>query len=310
MKRELLFCVGMAFNAHAAIAQDRLNQASYTPETKVLKIPVVQVGNVYYAAELIDQGEYQFKLQRADVYVNAIPQEYSSFDLAKGGLLIPNLLLAGKLWQVKLQHRGNMIFTLASAVEQPSVGQSLPAPETQPELASSKPEERYTINNDGTVTDNATHLQWMRCSLGQTWDGKTCQGNLLKLSMQGAAYAAFQTKFAGKTDWRLPNVDELKTLVYCSTGSPAYWNTSGRACEGAFAKPTLYSAAFPDTPSGVYWTSTNLQADPGEDYNLTVSFNYGHVYYSYFNDAYEFARFVRGESNIVVGPEYIGGFKE
>ncbi len=32
MKRGLLFCVGLAFNAQAAIAQDILNQASYTPD--------------------------------------------------------------------------------------------------------------------------------------------------------------------------------------------------------------------------------------------------------------------------------------
>lgn len=34
----------------------------------------------------------------------------------------------------------------------------------------------YSDNLDGTVTDPTTGLTWMRCSMGQTWDGTTCTG--------------------------------------------------------------------------------------------------------------------------------------
>lgn len=34
----------------------------------------------------------------------------------------------------------------------------------------------YIDNGDGTVTDTRTGLTWMRCALGQTWDGSTCVG--------------------------------------------------------------------------------------------------------------------------------------
>lgn len=60
----------------------------------------------------------------------------------------------------------------------------------------------------------------------------------------------------------------------------------------------------------MYWSTTELQADPGSDYSLTVSFNDGHVYYSYFAGVYEAARFVRGAANVPVGVEVVGGFQE
>ena len=34
----------------------------------------------------------------------------------------------------------------------------------------------YAINNDGTVTDPTTGLTWMRCAMGQSWNGTTCTG--------------------------------------------------------------------------------------------------------------------------------------
>jgi hypothetical protein len=34
----------------------------------------------------------------------------------------------------------------------------------------------YSDNGDGTVTDPTTGLTWMRCSMGQTWNGTTCTG--------------------------------------------------------------------------------------------------------------------------------------
>lgn len=300
---KILISLCLLFIDAVSASQDSESQASYDPLTGLLKIPVVKVADRYWSAELVDQGGYQFQLKNSAPYIQVVPDVYPTFDNTSGILSIPNLSALGKVWTISLKNSGNLVFKLVTAVEVKII------PTTNP-LEILTPKERYVINNDGTVTDTVTNLQWMRCSYGETWTGKTCTGNLKIEKMQNASYAAFLTKFAGKSDWRLPTVDELKTLVYCSSGNPAYWNTIGRGCVGDFQKPTLYLEAFPGTLPAVYWTVTNLQADPGEDYNLTVSFKYGHVYYSYFSDAYEAARFVRGDSNIVSQPELIGGFKE
>lgn len=78
--------------------------------------------------------------------------------------------------------------------------------------------DRYLDHGDGTVTDVQTHLQWMRCSLGQEWKGNTCVGNNQKYTWQLAINAAdtlnHQGGYAGFSDWRLPIKEELLTLVY------------------------------------------------------------------------------------------------
>lgn len=71
-------------------------------------------------------------------------------------------------------------------------------------------------NHNGTITDNMNKLQWMRCSLGQKWDGKTCIGQADKTSFDNASKQAVD--YSGKNDWRLPTLDELLSIRYCSDG--------------------------------------------------------------------------------------------
>lgn len=302
MKRTSLIAC-LLFIGTATAGQDPLSQSTYDPAKNLLKIPVVKAGRDYLSAELIDVGGYQFKLQKSAAYANIVPDVYPSYDPITSILTIPNLSIADKVYAVTLQHNGNLVFKLATVKEVQIT------PILDP-LEAITPKERYTIHNDGTVTDKQTGLQWMRCSFGQTWNGSTCTGLATAIGWENAARIAYELNFAGHKDWRLPSVDELKSLVYCSSAKPKFWNISGSGCYGDYKKPTLSVDAFPFTTGGVYWTVTNLGQDPGQDYNLTVSFNYGHVYYSYFSDAYELARLVRGTSNITPAAEAIGGFKE
>ena len=105
------------------------------------------------------------------------------------------------------------------------------------------PSERYTDNQDGTVTDTYTQLIWMRCSLGQEWNSSnsSCDSDpeipeehnwLSALAFAGESYF-------GYNDWRLPNVKELASLRKISVKDPA-----------------IDSTAFPDTPAMTFWTST------------------------------------------------------
>jgi hypothetical protein len=69
----------------------------------------------------------------------------------------------------------------------------------------------YMGNQEGTFTDNNTGLMWMRCPLGQTWNGDSCIGVATACTWNGAK-AAIST-FAGYSDWRLPTINELKNIV-------------------------------------------------------------------------------------------------
>jgi hypothetical protein len=123
----------------------------------------------------------------------------------------------------------------------------------------SAPSERFTDNHDGTVTDSKTHMMWMRCSMGQDWNGSACTKAPAAMSWQAAQDAAAamnkQGGYAKHDDWRLPRIPELANIVE-------------RQC----ANPRINIAVFPDTPAGFYWTASNRRGKGNEDQAYMLSF--------------------------------------
>lgn len=120
--------------------------------------------------------------------------------------------------------------------------------------------DRYKDNNNGTVTDVKTGLQWMRFSLGQEWENGTCNGDAMKYTWQEALNAAEvlnQRGYARQQNWRVPTKEELQTLIYSSSGLPSMWNDTGEPCQEPYRHPTIYQPAFPNTPSSWYWSSSD-----------------------------------------------------
>ncbi|MCB1765318.1 MAG: DUF1566 domain-containing protein [Candidatus Competibacteraceae bacterium] len=138
---------------------------------------------------------------------------------------------------------------------------------------------RYLDNGDGTVTDVETGLQWMCFSLGQKWQNETCIGEAKRYTWQKALDAAkalnCQGGYAGYRDWRVPTKEELQTLIYSSSGQPKIWNDTGELCKGDYERPTLFQPAFPNTPSGLYWSSSVYAYGSGSAW--FVNFYYGGV---------------------------------
>jgi len=128
------------------------------------------------------------------------------------------------------------------------------------------PQRRYIDNYDGTVTDSVTNLIWMKCAVGQTWSGDTCTGKAKEISWIEAN--RYCTEFAGYNDWRLPDIDELSTIVYCSNGNPDYYSNGKNANSdindwGCFGKPgkdhnrpTIAQDVFPNCPSSLFWSKS------------------------------------------------------
>lgn len=109
--------------------------------------------------------------------------------------------------------------------------------------------------DQGIVEDTRTKLKWQRCSLGQTWTGATCAGEATKYKWNEARRVA-------PAGWRLPTKDELASLVYCSSGEPTYWKTESQTCKGDYGVPTLWVAAFPNTPEEWFWSSSPTVGNP------------------------------------------------
>lgn len=111
-------------------------------------------------------------------------------------------------------------------------------------ITPSTPTSRFTINDNGTVTDTQTGLMWMRCSLGQTWDGATCTGETSIYTWRQALSASTDNNFAGFGDWYLPNIKELASIAELSCYNPA-----------------INLSVFPGTPSTQYWSSSPIFYD-------------------------------------------------
>jgi hypothetical protein len=107
-----------------------------------------------------------------------------------------------------------------------------------------------------------TSLMWMRCSLGQTWDGSTCAGEVATYNWEEALKTPNDFSYEGYSDWRVPTSRELITLMYCSSGLTKMWtdifSISGHdGCDGEYTIPTIKTDVFLNTPSHRFLSSSS-----------------------------------------------------
>ncbi len=88
------------------------------------------------------------------------------------------------------------------------------------DLYQSAAPERFQVATSGTVIDNVTGLMWQTCLVGLS--GEFCSNGKAKaLSWDDGMAAASSDRTAGYSDWRLPNIKELASLIEYSCVSPA-----------------------------------------------------------------------------------------
>ena len=104
----------------------------------------------------------------------------------------------------------------------------------------------FIDNGDDTVTDTET---------GQMWQKETAPGSY---TWQQALEYAENLTLAGYSDWRLPNINELQTLVDYSSYNPA-----------------IYPVFRIHTVLGNYWSSTTYANSPHTAWR--VNFSSGHA---------------------------------
>ena len=121
----------------------------------------------------------------------------------------------------------------------------------------STPDDNFFINDNGTVTDVESGLTWMRCAVGQKWQGNTCAGAAITYSWPQAFKVEDtinQTQaYAGLHNWRLPTLSELASIVE-------------RQC----SYPRINLKLFPATPAAAFWTANHKKG--GEPQAFAMDF--------------------------------------
>ena len=172
--------------------------------------------------------------------------------------------------------------------------------------------DRYIDNKDGTVTDIKTNLQWLRCAVGEKWDGKTCIGKPKKMPVMEALAYSSEASYTNHDDWRIPNYLELSSLVKCNehwlydasyeaTGCALFlMDRDGSELPYSFYRknlevPTIDVLAFPNTGHKAFWSSEYSQEGDSifGGTGHIVGFNDGGNYLINYNDKLR-ARLVRG----------------
>lgn len=108
-------------------------------------------------------------------------------------------------------------------------------------ITTNAPDWRYIDHGDGTITDQQTGLMWQQCIAGQS--SSDCSGTGTTMPWDAALQYPDSLNvsggLAGHTDWRLPNIKELASLV-------------NKACYN----PAINLTRFPNTPSTSYWSAS------------------------------------------------------
>ena len=106
-------------------------------------------------------------------------------------------------------------------------------------------ENDFVDNGDNTVTDKATGLMWAK------------NDDEITLDWPGALLYAKNSELAGHSDWRLPNVKELQSIVdYSRSPSAEDTENIGPAIDPIFNCTPIVNEAGNDD-YGYYWTSTS-----------------------------------------------------
>ena len=108
---------------------------------------------------------------------------------------------------------------------------------------------RFTVHADGTLTDSATGLQWIK----DAW-GLGGQFAAYSLTWAAAKTACGALTYAGYSDWRLPTAFELATLLdYGKSSAPTIDDVFDNIQTGSPGEPYPFL-------EWAYWSATDIDA--------------------------------------------------
>lgn len=105
----------------------------------------------------------------------------------------------------------------------------------------------YTLNGDGTVTDNVTGLMWGQ-SIDTNGDGEITAADKMTYD-QAVSYTA-SLELGGYSDWRLPDIKTLYSLILFDGEDPSGLSNSGTYSIRPFIDHEFFGFHSGDTTAG------------------------------------------------------------
>jgi len=126
----------------------------------------------------------------------------------------------------------------------------------------------FVDNEDGTITDRATGLTWMKADSAALEAGSQGDG---KLNWQEALKWAEDLKYAGHHDWRLPNAKELHSIVDYARSPDV---THSAAIDPLFEATPIENEGG-ETDYAHYWSSTSHRRAHSAGAGVYIAFGRG-----------------------------------
>lgn len=123
-----------------------------------------------------------------------------------------------------------------------------------PAIEAATPTDDFLAGPDGTILHRPTQLVWQRCPLGRAWTGSSCSGSADLVNWSAALQAAEVHAQASVNDWRVPNRNELASIV-----------------ETRCHSPSINGGVFPATPLQWFWTASPVKGQPGQAWSVAFS---------------------------------------
>jgi len=291
-----------------AATRDSSTAATYNSSSSLLSLPIVSVDNsLYYQVEmqLISSNPTLLKLTTTAA-ISRSEQVSASYDSSTSVLSIPTLSINGLLYSADLIRDTSLSgyqFTISSFLKggsykiidtgqsncYSSSGSATSCTDSGQDAAYSGNQPSFTNNGDGTITDNVSGLIWQQ---GPDTDGNGTVGTSDKLSQSDAISYCSNLVLASQTDWRLPDIKTMYSLINFSGEDASTYSGSDTSILTPYIDTDYFSFAYGDTSEGEriidvqYVTTTNtvstiMTGDAGvfgvnmadgriKGYNLTI----------------------------------------
>jgi hypothetical protein len=156
-----------------------------------------------------------------------------------------------------------------------------------PQLQASQTVGRFQVSN-GVAVDTHSNLMWSRCLVGATWNGTTCEGTPNTYSWQQIQTLVKSLNYAGYSDWRIPTLEELKSLADKESIPPAikvlYLNQTVFPLPNCLGPKSGAAGLQNNGHACWHWTSTPIEGS--HNYAWIVYFGYGYGSASYETDTF------------------------